>query len=318
MPDSVLMQMLTVIWETIARMWWFFLLSIFLVGLIKGYKLDRHISAWVNRAGVGGVLIAVFVGMVSPLCACGILPIAISLAMVGTPLAPLIALLVTSPTMGPDALLLTYRGLGTEMAVLKVVGAGVLGISAGLVVLWLERGGVLAGDLVRLRPVYREDGTLAGAYEIGQANNVPVKTMTVVPRESRARFIFDRTLDAGIFIGKFLLLAIVLEAVIVTLVPMQWITSLAGQKSFSSVLVAAVAGFPLPTNQIPIIPILAGLLERGMDRGAAFTLMMAGPVSSIPAILALWGMFRPRVVFSFLAVSLTGSVLLGWGYQLLS
>lgn len=318
MPDSVLMQMLTVIWETIARMWWFFLLSIFLVGLIKGYKLDRYISAWVNRAGVGGVLIAVFVGMVSPLCACGILPIAISLAMVGTPIAPLIALLVTSPTMGPDALLLTWRGLGPEMAVLKVFGAAFLGIGAGVVTLWLEKSGFLSADLVRLKPVYREDGNLAGAYEIGQANGINVKTMTIVPRESRARFIFDRTLDAGLFIGKFLLLAIILEAIIVTLVPMQWITALAGQKSFSSVLVAAVAGFPLPTNQIPIIPILAGLLERGMDRGAAFTLMMAGPVSSIPAILALWGMFRPRVVFSFLAVSLTGAVLLGWGYQLLS
>ncbi|NIQ97569.1 MAG: permease, partial [Desulfuromonadales bacterium] len=50
------------------------------------------------------------VGMVSPLCACGILPIVISLALVQTPLPPLLALLATSPVMGPDALLLTWSG----------------------------------------------------------------------------------------------------------------------------------------------------------------------------------------------------------------
>jgi uncharacterized membrane protein YraQ (UPF0718 family) len=84
------------------------------------------------------------------------------------------------------------------------------------------------------------------------------------------------------------------------------------------VLVAAVVGLPLPTNQIPVIPILHGLLERGMDRGAAFTLLMAGPVSSIPAIIALFGLFRKRVVLTFLGVSLSVSVLLGWFYQIFS
>ncbi len=318
MPDSVLIQILSVMWEEIAKMWWFFLLSILLVGVIKGYKLDLRIRDSINRAGSLGILLAVAVGMVSPLCACGILPIVITLAMAGTPIAPLIALLVTSPVMGPDALILTYRGLGPEMAMLKVAGAGFLGISAGLLTQGLVRQGLLAGDLVRLKPVFRDDGTLASAYEIGTANGLAVKTMAIVPRARRWRFILDRTLDAGLFVGKYLLLAIFLEAIIVTLVPIAWITVLAGQKSVSSVLVAAVIGLPLPTNQIPIIPILSGLLERGMDRGAAFTLLMAGPVSSIPAIVALTGMFRKRVVLTFLAVSLGGSVLLGMAYQVFS
>jgi hypothetical protein len=311
------MQILLVIRDEIGRMWWFFILSIVLVGIIKGYRLDLRIRDSVNRAGLWGVFIAVGVGMVSPLCACGILPVVISLAMMGTPIAPLVALLVTSPIMGPDALLLTYRGLGPEWALLKVGGAAFLGIGAGLTTQLLVRQGFLAGNLLRLKPVYREDGTPASAFEIGSANGVAIRTMTIVPRASRLRFVFDRTLDAGLFVGKYLLLAIVLEALIVTLIPLSWITVLVGQKSFGSVLVAALVGVPLPTNQIPIIPILAGLLERGIDRGAAFTLMMAGPVSSIPALIALWGMFHRRVVLVYLSLTLFGAVLLGWGYQLL-
>lgn len=318
MGGSLLSQILQVVADEVARMWWFFLLAILLVGLIKGYRLDLRIRDSIRRAGSWGVVFAVAVGMVSPLCACGILPVVISLAMLQTPLAPLIALLVTSPVMGPDALLLTWRGLGSEFALLKLGGAAVLGLSAGFLVQWLVGSGFLGGDQLRLRPVYRPDGSLASAAEIGAAAGVAVKTMTIVSRASRLRFVLDRTLDAGLFVGKYLLLAIFLDAILVTVVPVSWITVLAGQRSFTSVLAAALVGLPLPTNQIPIIPILAGLLERGMDRGAAFTLMLAGPVSSLPAIIALWAIFRRRVVLTYLAVSLTVSLLLGWLYQLLS
>jgi uncharacterized membrane protein YraQ (UPF0718 family) len=309
--------MLTVIWDEIARMWWFFLLAIVLVGLIKGYKLDLRIRDSINRAGRWGIVVAVGVGMISPLCACGILPVVISLAMVQTPLAPLMALLVTSPVMGPDALVLTWRGLGTEWAVLKIVGAAVLGLGAGFTTQALVRQGWLAGDQIRLTPRYNPDGSLAPAKDIGAAAGINVKSMTITPRASRLRFIFDRTVDAGLFIGKFLLLAIVLEAIIVTLVPVSWITGLVGQNNFASVFLAAFIGLPLPANQIPVIPIMAGLLQRGIDPGAALTLFLAGPVSSLPAMVALAGMFRRRVLVVFLGVSLGLSILLGWAYQML-
>lgn len=316
MNESILMQILGVVWDEIIRMWWFFLLSIVLVGVIKGYKFDLKIRDAVNRAGPLGIVVAVAVGMVSPLCACGILPIAISLAMIGTPLPALLALLATSPIMGPDALLLTWRGLGADWAVLKLVGAGVVGLGTGVVTQLLVNSGYLSGNLLRLQPVYREDGTLAPAAEIGASGGIHVKTMNITPRESKLRFIFDRSLDAGLFVGKFLLLAIVIEAIIVTLVPISWITILVGQKSFVSIFLAAVIGLPLPVNQIPVIPILAGLLQRGIDHGAALTFLMAGPVSSLPAMIALSGMFRSRVVLVFLGVTLGLSMLLGWGYQL--
>lgn len=315
MTDPIWLQILTVIWDEIARMWWFFLLSIVLVGLIKGYKLDLRIRDAINRAGPYGILIAIVVGMVSPLCACGILPVAISLAMIGTPLAPLLALLATSPIMGPDALLLTWSGLGADWALLKLIGAAVVGLSVGLVTEFLVRSGYLAGDLLRIKPIYRDDGSLASAAEIGDAAGIHVKSMSIQMRSNRFRFILDRTLDAGLFVGKFLLLAIVLESILVTLVPMQWITVLVGDKNIGSVLLAALIGLPLPVNQIPAIPILSGLLQRGIDPGAAWTFLLAAPVSSLPAMIALTGMFRLRVVVVFLSTTLLSAILLGWGYQ---
>jgi len=316
MPGSLLQQFLSVVIDEIARMWWFFLLSVLLVGIIKGYKLDLRIRDSLNRSGTLGVILAVLVGLVSPLCACGILPIVISLAMMGTPIAPLLTLLAASPTMSPDAFLLTWRGLGPEWAWLKLAGSTSLGLLVGLTALTLERRGWLCGEPIRLKPVFRDNGSLASAYEIGRANNLRVKTMTVIPRANRLRFILDRTLDAGLFTGSYLLLAIILEAAIVTLLPLNWVTALVGQRSFTAIVTASLVGIPLPLNQIPAIPVLAGLLQKGMDHGAALTLLLAGPVTSLPALIALWGMFHRRVFAVFLVTALTGAILLGWLWQL--
>ncbi|MCF6177841.1 MAG: permease [Geopsychrobacter sp.] len=304
-------QFFDVVWLEIAKMWWIFLLSVLLVGLIKGYKLDLKIRDSIVRAGSYAIPVAVIIGMVSPLCACGILPVFITLAMVGTPLAPLMALLVTSPVMGPDALLLTWSGLGGEWALYKVVGAAVLGLVSGFVVLLLERRGWLNSEMILLKPIYRQDGSLAPAADIGAEVGVQVKRMQIVPRDSQLRFIFDRSLDAALFIGRYLLLAILLEALIVTLVPVSWIKMLVGTQSLWSLLMAALIGLPLPTNQIPIIPIISGLLEMGIDRGAALTLLLAGPVTSLPAMIALGAMFERRLLVVFIALGISISVLMG-------
>lgn len=298
-------------------MWWFFLLSILLVGIIKGYRLDMRIRNSVNHHGMLGVVIAVLVGLVSPLCACGILPIVISLSLMGTPLAPVLALLATSPTMSPDAFLLTWQGLGPEWALLKLGGATLLGLGVGSFTLILQGRNLLPRDFLRIIPSYREDGTLASAYEIGRAHGIAVKTMTITPREKLWHFILDRTVDAGIFTGKYLLLAIVLEAIIVTILPINWIVVLVGQKTFSSVILAALIGIPLPLNQIPAIPVLAGLLQKGMNNGAALTLLLAGPVTSLPAMLALSGVFKLRIMVFFIVTALLISIFFGWFGQVL-
>lgn len=304
-------QFFDVIWLEVGKMWWIFLLSVLLVGLIKGYKLDLKIRDSIVRAGSFAIPLAVAIGMVSPLCACGILPVFITLAMVGTPLAPLMALLVTSPVMGPDAFLLTWSGLGAEWAVYKLVGAAVLGLGTGLCILLLERRGWLGSDMILLKPLYRDDGSLAPAADIGAVAGIQVKRMQIVPRASQLRFIFDRSFDAALFVGKYLLLAIVLEALMVTLIPMAWIKLLVGAKSFWSLLMAALIGLPLPTNQIPIIPILSGLLTMGIDKGAAYTLLLAGPVTSLPAMIALGAMFQRRLLLVFIALGLGLSILMG-------
>jgi len=308
---EILAEILRVIWGETARMGWFTLLGVALAALIKTYQLDRKVRAYVGRAGVWGILIATAVGTLSPLCSCGILPVVIPMALSGVPLPPLMALLVTSPVMDPTSFVLTWGGLGEALAWWKFGGAAFLGLAAGFGTLALERAGWLAGDLIKLRPVYTADGQLAPAFEIACSNGFRVRTMTVVPRDSRVRFFLDRFRDVGVFVGMWVGLAIVLEALVQVLVPVSWITWLVGQRGFGSVLIAALVGLPLPLHQVPIVPILAGLQAKGIAAGPDLALLMAGPVTSFPAMAALAAIFHPRVLATYLAIGLGGSMVLG-------
>ncbi|TLN05334.1 permease, partial [bacterium] len=102
-----------------------------------------------------------------------------------------------------------------------------------------------------------------------------------------------------------------LEAAIHVLVPISAVTWLVGQKGVFSVIAATLVGIPLPLHQIPAIPVLAGLKAKGMVDGADIAFLMAGQFTSLPAIMALYAIFIPRVVVTFVALGVIGSVFLG-------
>lgn len=293
------------------RMWLFTLFGIVVAALIKTFQWDRKVRSYVGAFGFWAVPVAVAIGILSPLCSCGILPVVIPMAVMGVPLAPLMALLATSPTMDPASFFLTYGALGPELAFWKLGSSAAIGLGIGGLTLIFERIGFFSGNIVRIAPVYNENGELASGYEIGRAHGLVLKTMTVTPRESKLRFFFDRFMDVGLFVGMWVGLALVIEGVLQVFVPVEWIKSLAGAKGPGSVFFASAVGLLLPVNQVPAVPILAGLLNMGMTKGADIAFLIAGPITGIPAMAALWAIFSPRVVVSFVGMGLLGAILTG-------
>lgn len=308
---DALVELSRVIGGEVSRMAWFTVLGVAIAALIKTYQLDRTVRGYVGRAGAWGILVATAVGSLSPLCSCGILPVVIPMALSGVPLPPLMALLVTSPIMDPTSFVLTWGGVGEALAWWKFGGALFLGLSGGFGTLFLERYGYLGGDLVKLQPVYAESGELASAFDIACANGFRVKTMAVTPRQSRFRFFLDRFRDVGVFVGIWVGLAILLEALILVFVPVGWVEWLVGQRGPASVLAATALALPLPAHQVPVVPILAGLQAKGIAQGADLAFLMAGPVTSVPAMAALGSIFRPRVLLTYVGIGLAGSAILG-------
>jgi len=99
---------------------------------------------------------------------------------------------------------------------------------------------------------------------------------------------------------------------IVRYVPQTAIVGVLGEGSRFAVVLAALVGIPLYLNNVAALPIVSGLLAQGMQPGAAIAFLIAGPVTTVPAMAAVWGVVTRRVFALYLGVSLVGAVVLGW------
>ena len=113
-------------------------------------------------------------------------------------------------------------------------------------------------------------------------------------------------------LGRWLLLALVVEAVIVLYVPQEAIAGVLGKENAFAVPLAALVGVPLYLNELGALPIVSGLLEQGMRPGAAIAFLIAGGVTSIPAMVAVWSISRPRIFALYVGIGVFGATLLGF------
>jgi uncharacterized membrane protein YraQ (UPF0718 family) len=115
----------------------------------------------------------------------------------------------------------------------------------------------------------------------------------------------------SIHLGRWLLLAIVLEALIIRYVPDDVVSSLLGTEGVVSVLLAGAVSVPLYLNGVGAIPVVEGLLNQGMVAAAGVTFLLGGAVTTIPAMVAVKSVVKLPVFAFYLGVGFLGSIGLG-------
>ena len=117
----------------------------------------------------------------------------------------------------------------------------------------------------------------------------------------------------GLFLGKWLVLAFVLESLMVAWLPGHLLAVWVGDNTFAIPL-ASLIGVPAYLNGYAAVPVVAGLIDGGMSPGAALAFMTAGAMTSIPAALAVYSLVNRRVFALYLVLALVLSALVGYGY----
>ena len=108
------------------------------------------------------------------------------------------------------------------------------------------------------------------------------------------RHVFSKGLGGEVLsvvgrVAKFMLLAFFLEALIKFYVPQEWIVSLIGTRNLFAPGLATLIGIPVYTGNLMAMSLVGGLLQQGMDPGAALSFLIAGPITTLPAMAAVWG-----------------------------
>lgn len=215
-----------------------------------------------KKIGILGIVAASVLGIASPLCMYGTIPIAASFSKGGIKDDWLAAFMMSSILLNPQ-LILYSAALGTTALVVRVMTCFLCGITAGLLVrLFYQK-----------KSFFNFDG-----FE-------PPKSRDTDPNIA-IRFLknLGRNIKAT---GPYFLVGILLSALFQRYVPSEVMTGLFGGNEAWGVLMAATVGVPLYACGGGTIPLLQGWLLDGMSMGSAASFMLTGPATKITNLGAL-------------------------------
>ena len=98
------------------------------------------------------------------------------------------------------------------------------------------------------------------------------------------------------------------------IIPAEWIRAALGHEHLGSAFLAALAGALMYFATLTEIPIMQGLLESGMAKGPALSLLLAGPAVSLSSVLVIYTILGLRKTFAYLLFVVVFSALVGSAY----
>lgn len=125
------------------------------------------------------------------------------------------------------------------------------------------------------------------------------------------------TWKAVFMTSKFMALAFLINALIVFCLSPDLFNGILANNGPFAVVIAALVGIPVYTSNLTALPLVSGLLAVGMNPGAALAFLIAGPVTTLPAMSAVWGMVSRKVFLLYLLFPIVGAILFGWLFNVL-
>ncbi len=251
------------------------LVSVFLKERIHG--LLRSMS---SKRGLAGIVPASLLGIASPLCMYGTIPLAASFSRSGMRDEWIGSFMMCSILLNPQ-LIVYSTALGVTALAVRVVSSFLCGILAGLLICWIGRG----------KPFFRFEH-FDEPHNHDTDPNPFLRLLKNIGRNIRVT-------------GPYFLLGILLSALFQRYVPETLMTDVFGGNEAFGVLMAATIGVPLYACGGGTIPLLQAWLIDGMSMGSAAAFMITGPstkITNLGALKIVLGMKNFVIYLAFVMV----------------
>ncbi len=216
---------------------------------------DKHL-------GIMGIIPASLIGIASPLCMYGTIPLAAAFSQKGMRDDYLAAFMMSSILLNPQ-LLIYSAALGAQALCIRFISCFLCGITAGLFV----------RAFFKDRHFFNFDGFFEGASRDIHPN-IFIRLIKNIGRNIKAT-------------GGYFIVDILLSALFQRYVPQELFTKLFGNNEGFGLLMAATIGVPLYACGGGTIPLLQQWLSDGMSMGSAAAFMITGPSTKITNLGAL-------------------------------
>jgi len=293
---TIIVGILTESYELFLRMAPFLLFGFFFVGVLHIFIKTETIARHLGKGNFSSVLKASLFGIPLPLCSCGVIPSAHALRKEGASRGAVLSFLISTPTTGIDSILATFALLGGVFAAYRVFSTFVAALCVG----------VLANLFLK------EENT--------DIQRQPATCSICNENHSATKHTLREQLQSAVhygFLGKifresisWMAIGILIGGTISYFMPPEFIENYLGS-GLTAIIVMFFIGTPMYICSSGSIPIAASLMLKGLNPGAAFAFLLAGPATNTVTIAMVGRSLGKKALVIYLLSIFISSVFLG-------
>lgn len=276
----------------------FILLSvlIFTISYIQSFFPPERTRKILGKyKGVTANTLAALLGTVTPFCSCSSIPLFIGFTNAGLPIGTTFSFLISSPLVDLASIVLLASIFNWKIAIAYVVVGLVLAVIGGSLIskLKLEK--------------YVESFVYSG-----KVLDVEQEELTTADRVDFAK---EQVLDIIKKVWLYIIIGVGIGAAIHNYIPEEIITAILGQDKWYSVLLASFVGIPMYADIFGTLPIAEALVLKGVGIGTALSFMMGVTALSLPSIIMLRKVLKPKLLYTFIGIVSLGIIIIGYAFN---
>ncbi len=273
----------------------FILLSvlIYLISFIQSYfPPERTKKILGGFKGIWGNIFGALLGTVTPFCSCSSIPLFIGFTRAGLPIGVTFSFLISSPLVDLASVIMLASIFNWKIAGAYVAVGVVLAVIAGTIISRL-------GMEKYVEPFVTSGGASA-------------ECSCEMSRKDRYAFAAGQVKAIVGRVWIYVIAGVAIGAAIHNWIPRDLINALLGQDKWYSVPLATLVGVPMYSDIFGTLPIAEALVANGVGLGTALSFMMGVTALSLPSMVMLRKVVKPKLLALFIGVVVAGIVIVGF------
>lgn len=262
----------------------------FLVFLATSYvNINKFQSKLSSLKSIGGFLLAIFLGMLSPFCSCSIIPVLMGFLSMGVPVSVCLCFLTASSMINITAIVSLYATTGLSFTLIYIACSLVIIIISSIIF-----------------SMFKLDNGVSD-YHHHHHDETKKLSSSFKERSKSAFFCMLNVLKRS---AIFILLGVVLSSIIMTYLPLDKLSEMVNENSFLTTALVSLVGVPIHSDIFSIAPIITLFMDISYSLALTFTLTTMA--ISLPSIIILSRAIKLKTVLAYCGVIITLTISVGF------
>jgi uncharacterized membrane protein YraQ (UPF0718 family) len=294
--DTQLYKGLTFFFYDIIKIFILLIVLIFIASYLQSFfTAEKTRKILQSKKGLGANAIGALLGTVTPFCSCSSIPIFIGFTKAGLPVGVTFSFLISSPLVDLASFVLLASLFNWSIAAIYVGLGVVIAILGGALISYLKM-----------------DQYVADFIKTDQPSDVMMCAEPTLTKKERVRYAIEQVKEIISRVWLYIIIGVSIGAFIHGFIPEAWVLAVLGDDNPFSVIIATIVGVPMYADIFGTLPIAEALILKGVGLGTVLAFMMAVTALSLPSMIMIQKVVKPKLFFTYLSIVIAGIILVGY------